>query len=195
MNKIVIFLLTGVLSLGVLAGCGEDEQLEAKADISKITSGSDESVGTLLMNGVVKDLELNDVELSDYIKENKVTMINVWGTFCGPCIREMPDLGEIERKYKDQGFEIVGLTSDVCDNNGNYDEDVIDDAISIINDTKITYPVLVSPVELMENLKIQYVPTTFFLDSDGKLLGDPEIGSKTSDEWEEIIYSYLSQED
>jgi len=123
-----------------------------------------------------------------------VTMINIWGTFCGPCISEMPTLGEIERRYKDKGFEIVGLTCDVYDLKGNYDERVIDDAKAIIEDTGITYPVLVAPTELMLDIGLQYVPTTYFLDSEGNVLGSAEIGSKTSVEWEDIINMYLSKE-
>ena len=106
----------------------------------------------------------------------------------------MPDLGEIERRYKDKGFEIVGLTTDVADLEGNYDESTIEDARAIIEDTGITYPILVAPAQLMVDIGLQYVPTTYFLDSEGNVLGSPEIGIKTSVEWEDVINRYLSEE-
>ena len=202
MKKTAAILLIATLSLGIITGCGNSEQQaqsgaetaqpEASQDTAQATEAAAPEDG--IINYTVKDLDLNDVALADYVKGNKVTMINFWGTFCGPCISEMPDLGEIERKYKDKGFEIVGLTTDVADPQGNYDESVIDDARSIIEDTGITYPVLVAPVQLMEDIGLQYVPTTYFLDSEGNVLGSAEIGSKSSTEWENVIDGYLSKE-
>jgi thiol-disulfide isomerase/thioredoxin len=202
MKKTAAILLIATLSLGIITGCGNSEQQaqsgaetaqpEASQDTARTTEAAAPEDG--IINYTVKDLDLNDVALADYVKGNKVTMINFWGTFCGPCISEMPDLGEIERKYKDKGFEIVGLTTDVADPQGNYDESVIDDARSIIEDTGITYPVLVAPVQLMEDIGLQYVPTTYFLDSEGNVLGSAEIGSKPSTEWENVIDGYLSKE-
>ena len=202
MKKTAAILLIATLSLGLITGCGNSEQQaqsgaetaqpEASQDTAQATEAAAPEDG--IINYTVKDLDLNDVALADYVKGNKVTMINFWGTFCGPCISEMPDLGEIERKYKDKGFEIVGLTTDVADPQGNYDESVIDDARSIIEDTGITYPVLVAPVQLMEDIGLQYVPTTYFLDSEGNVLGSAEIGSKPSTEWENVIDGYLSKE-
>ena len=202
MKKTAAILLIATLSLGIITGCGNSEQQaqsgaetaqpEASQDTAQTTEAAAPEDG--IINYTVKDLDLNDVALADYVKGNKVTMINFWGTFCGPCISEMPDLGEIERKYKDKGFEIVGLTTDVADPQGNYDESVIDDARPIIEDTGITYPVLVAPVQLMEDIGLQYVPTTYFLDSEGNVLGSAEIGSKPSTEWENVIDGYLSKE-
>lgn len=202
MKKTAAILLIATLSLGLITGCGNSEQQaqsgaetaqpEASQDTAQTTEAAAPEDG--IINYTVKDLDLNDVALADYVKGNKVTMINFWGTFCGPCISEMPDLGEIERKYKDKGFEIVGLTTDVADPQGNYDESVIDDARSIIEDTGITYPVLVAPVQLMEDIGLQYVPTTYFLDSEGNVLGSAEIGSKPGTEWENVIDGYLSKE-
>ena len=203
MKKTAAMLLTATLSISMLAGCGKSNQ--PSADQQTATTQKTEAQATAQTTEIispedviggytVKDLELNDVALADYIKDNKVTMINFWGTFCGPCLSEMPDLGEIERKYKDKGFEIVGLTTDVADLEGNYDESTIDDARAIIEDTGITYPILVAPAQLMVDIGLQYVPTTYFLDSEGNVLGSPEIGSKTSVEWEDVINRYLSEE-
>ena len=203
MRKAAVVLLAATLSFCIISGCGKSEQpsadqqtadtrnveIPATAQTTEIISPEDK-----IASYTVKDLDLNDVALADYIKGNKVTMINIWGTFCGPCISEMPALGEIERRYKDKGFEIVGLTCDVYDMYGNYDERIIDDARSIIEDTGVTYPVLVAPSQLMMEIGLQYVPTTYFLDSEGNVLGNAEIGSKTSVEWEDVINMYLSQE-
>ena len=54
------------------------------------------------------DLEGNIVSLSDL--RGKVVLLNFWGTWCGPCKREIPDFVNLMNKYKKQGLEIVGVT-------------------------------------------------------------------------------------
>ena len=132
-----------------------------------------------------------EISLKDY--EGKVLLIVNTATGCG-FTPQYTGLQELYNKYKDKGFEIVGLTTDVADLEGNYDESTIEDARAIIEDTGITYPILVAPAQLMVDIGLQYVPTTYFLDSEGNVLGSPEIGSKTSAEWEDVINRYLSEE-
>ena len=54
-----------------------------------------------------EDLEGNKVDSKELFAKAKVTMINVWGTFCSPCIMEMPDLGELSREYADKDFQVT----------------------------------------------------------------------------------------
>lgn len=44
---------------------------------------------------------------SEIFAKNKLTMVNIWGTFCGPCIREMPDLARINEENKAKGIEEI----------------------------------------------------------------------------------------
>ena len=53
-------------------------------------------------------------------------MINIWGSFCQPCIEEMPALQTISEDMKAQGVAIVGVLGDAMDSDGNLDEDVVD---------------------------------------------------------------------
>ena len=52
-----------------------------------------------------KDIDGKNVSEAVFA-DSKITMVNVWGTFCGPCIREMPDLGVLDKKYGDD-FQIL----------------------------------------------------------------------------------------
>ena len=147
--------------------------------------------GAEIMEMEVMDLAKNPVKLGSLISGNKVTMLNFWGTFCGPCIGEMPDLGDLERKYKDQGFEILGLTSDIVDYQGNMDEDLIGEAEDIAADTGVTYPILITSMELMEYTQLVAFPTTYFVDAQGNMLRGPVVGSQSQETWEKIITELL----
>lgn len=63
------------------------------------------------------DLEMNDVDgkahkLSEYVGHGKYVLIDFWASWCGPCRREMPNVKKVYDRYKDKGFDIVGLSFD-----------------------------------------------------------------------------------
>lgn len=96
---------------------------------------------------------VNESIFSNY----KVTMINLFEPWCGPCVGEMPNLEELYQTYKDQGFQILGVYST---------EDGIDD---VLDYTGVTYPIL----HYSDDFSIfttGYVPTTIFVDSEGHVL-------------------------
>lgn len=55
----------------------------------------------------IKALDGSTFKLAD--KKGQVLLVNMWATWCAPCIAEMPHLVEMQNKYRDQGFEIIGL--------------------------------------------------------------------------------------
>ncbi len=58
----------------------------------------------------LKDADGKTVHLSDY--KGKVVLLDFWATWCGPCKIEIPWLKEFQRKYKDKGFEVLGISMD-----------------------------------------------------------------------------------
>ena len=118
--------------------------------------------------------------------EADLTMINVWTTFCGYCIDEMPTLEKLSKTYADQNFQIVGMVSDVFEAGDATVQDIIDT-------TGVTYPQIIASEELQTNFlqNVQSVPTTVFVNSKGQLIGKPYIGMRDEDGWASIIEQSL----
>ena len=124
--------------------------------------------------------------------ESKVTMINVWATYCNPCLMEMPDLGDIAESYDKADFQLVGVISDVMEDSPQSD---IDNAKDLIEETEANYPHLLLNQSLFENLigGVSSVPTTFFVNSKGEMLGYV-VGANDKETWIEIIDELLAKE-
>ena len=119
------------------------------------------------------DLEGNPVNSEELFKDHKVTMVNIWASWCGPCVREMPELQKISEEYAEKEGAIIGLLIDADDPAG------AADAQDIIKDLGITYPVVAAPGNLSDYVLVNAVPTSIFVDSEGKILGEPVVGADT----------------
>lgn len=122
------------------------------------------------------DLEGNPVKSEELFAKNKVTMINLWGTYCGPCIGEMPELETLNQEFASKGGGIVGIVVDVPVGDDKY----LDNAKTIIKESGVTYPNIRAWEGYDEMLEHQGTPTTFFVDSKGKLIGEPVLGAQTT---------------
>ncbi len=61
---------------------------------------------------VLNDVNGKPVKFSDFYKKNKVTMVDFWASWCGPCRRFNPTLVEIHKEFKKKGFDIIGVSLD-----------------------------------------------------------------------------------
>ncbi len=123
-----------------------------------------------------------------------LTMINIWATFCPPCLREMPELGKLAAEYKSKGVQIIGIVADVQGPNGAIDPEMVELAKEIIAKTKADYPHLL-PSNSLYNAKLRYVsavPETIFVDSKGNLVGSPYVGARSLAAWKSIIEKNLA---
>ncbi len=116
-----------------------------------------------------------------------LTVVNVWATYCGPCINEMPYLGELAEEYDSSKVQLVGIPTDV------YNQEYLDYALSLINETGADYTHLLMSEELYNwgLTDIQYVPTTFFVNSEGEIL-DSVVGSMSKEDWKALIDEKLA---
>ena len=112
-------------------------------------------------------LDGNVIKSEEFYKEKPLTLVNVWGTFCGPCKEEMPDLAKIYDEYKDK-MNFLGV---VVDTNVSMDTNV-GEAQQIIKDSGVNYKnIMPNPTTEDTLVNITAMPTTFFVNSDGKVLG------------------------
>ena len=129
---------------------------------------------------------------SDKFANSKLTMINVWATYCNPCLSEMPDLGELAAEYDPAQFQIVGVVCDVMEEDS---ADNIDYAKQLITETKANYPHLLLNDSLYASFvcAVSAVPTTFFVDQNGALLGYMT-GAQSKENWKTLIDRLLSEQ-
>ncbi len=116
-----------------------------------------------------QDLDGNSYNSEDIFKEHKVTMVNIWGTFCGPCIEEMPELGQLSKEFEAKGYGLIGVIAD-----GNEEPDA---AKKIIAETGADYLHIIANDEINAQLPSSAVPCTYFIDSEGNAVGDVLYGS------------------
>ena len=141
------------------------------------------------------DLEGNKIS-SEFYSNNKITMINVWGTFCGPCIREMPDLAKLNEANKSKGVEIIGIPIDIVDDWGKVNPTAKSDALMIIEKTGVKYKNIVPTIDMFQTMLrgIQVVPTTIFVDKNGNQIGNAYLGSRSQKDWQKIIDKLLESQ-
>ena len=195
--RLVTMILLGVL----LTGCTQNTE-----NVEEATVGTLQTEAQTLMEEVsqseeqaeepyIVSFEANTIDgeeySSDAFSQSRLTMINVWATYCNPCLSEMPDLGEIATEYDSAELQMIGVISDVAERAA---EDDINNAKELIEQTGANYPHLLLSESLYMNLVggINSVPTTFFVDQEGELLGYA-MGAQSKEAWVSIIDNLLSK--
>lgn len=142
-----------------------------------------------------KDMNGSSVS-SDIFAKNKITMLNIWGTFCPPCIKEMPDLAKLNEANKSKGVGVVGIPIDIVDRMGNILARPKADGDEIIAKTGANYTHVVPSKGMMSGLlrNIQAVPATIFVDKDGKIIDQVYLGARSQKDWQKIIDDLLAKQ-
>ena len=163
----------------------DDSTASESSDDSTASESSDDSAETFQLTFTAKDLDGNEVDQSVFANA-KLTMMNIWATFCGPCINEMPELGELAAEGGTD-YQIIGVCADL-----NGTEDMLEDAKEIVSQTKANYLHLQPSEDLYPVLTASSsVPVTFFFDSEGKLVGKGILGAQKKDTWSQVISERL----
>ena len=188
-------LCAALLSLTTLAGCagtsaGSNGPENVAADSTQAEDSQTEPEDTaaaVFPAFTANDLDGNTVTESIF-SEKDLTVLNIWGTFCGPCIGEMPELGEWAKEMP-ENVQILGLIIDI---NGEEDAEHRDLAVDITSQAGVDFPNLIANEDFAPILKdVIGVPTTLFIDGEGNLVGDPVIGANV-DGYKTFVEDYLN---
>lgn len=176
----------------LLSACGGGGQATGGSQ-SAASASTEETLPGLLSSFTATDLEGNEVDQS-ILEGYDLTMVNVWATFCGPCIKEMPDLGELAAEYRDKGVQIVGLVSDTLNSDGTLSDSQVELARDIVDQTGADYPHLLPSPDLFGILsQISAVPTTFFVDHEGNQVGVAFSRSLDRESWVRVLDEHLAE--
>ncbi len=192
LNKFLTAAISAVLISVILASCTARKSEESDYMGSIASSASAQTDAPENKSGITSPNSFTAVTLdggeytADDFSEADVTVINIWSTTCGPCIREMPEIAEYEKTLPDN----VKLITWCLD--GAYDSEYTKELLSSLGYEGITLIGGDGDLEKMY-FDIMYTPTTLFVDSDGNIVGEALIGSpeKLAETYTELINKTL----
>lgn len=171
-------LCAGILAAGIIfTGCGDNT-----AENSTVVQAASENLPQFSTVNLSNEPVTNAI-----FAQKKITVVNIWGTFCPPCIAEMPELGEWAENMPPDA-QIIGL---ICDVENYNDSQTIEDAKKILREANANFVNLLPDEKLKKYLETVYaVPTTIFIDGQGNMIGEPVVGASVK-EYKKRVADYL----
>ena len=163
-KKIFVALMAAAF---LFSGCIDDSA--AVNDSSKAAQAS--PVAKNVPNFSTKTIK-GETVTNEIFAAKKITMVNIWGTFCPPCIAEMPELGEMARSMPADA-QLIGL---ICDASEGSQQ--IQKALQITKEAGADFVNIIPDEQLMNFMEnVEAVPTTIFVNSKGEVVGKAVIGA------------------
>ena len=124
----------------------------------------------------------------------ELTMVNLFTTWCSPCVAEIPDLEKLHQAMAGEGVNVVGVVLDALDADGTVQQDALEKARLLAERTGATYPFLLPDPGYMNGrlAAVDAFPETFFVDRYGNIVGETYSGSNSLEGWTEIVEAELA---
>ena len=139
-----------------------------------------------------KDLDGNEVKSDELFSANAVTVVNFWFTTCSPCVGELGELDALNKELADKGGALIGVNAFTLDG----DETAISDAKDVLAKKGATYQNVYfdssSPAGAF-TANIFAFPTTYVIDRNGNIVGEPIVGAITEKNQAETLQSLIDQ--
>ena len=139
-----------------------------------------------------KDLDGNEVKSDELFSANAVTVVNFWFTTCSPCVGELGELDALNKELADKGGALIGVNAFTLDG----DEKAISDAKDVLAKKGATYQNVYfdssSPAGAF-TANIFAFPTTYVVDRNGNIVGEPIVGAITEKNQAETLQSLIDQ--
>lgn len=146
----------------------------------------------------IGDLNITDINgkeySSDFFKDYDLTLVNIFTTWCSPCIGEMPELEKFKKEMNAKGINVTGIVYDSVSPSGEINQDAIDTAKLLQKKSNLTFPLLI-PDETKMNGRLEGIdgyPESFFIDKNGNIVGETYVGARSFEEWKEIAEKELA---
>lgn len=110
------------------------------------------------------DLDGNEVTPADLFADSKVTLINIWATWCSPCKRELPELGKLAKELEEKGCRVIGICIDAVD------DETIGVAKELLAEAGCEYTNIRGWKSFDEDMPVDSFPSTIFVDSESKVI-------------------------
>ena len=186
MKKISALCLAGILCLGLWACSSSEDSSSSDSSGTTKQETSENGFPVNMPEFSTTDMDGNKVT-NDTFADYDLTVVNFWATYCNPCIDELPELAEWKKELPDN-VNLIGLLVNV-DEKGS---DQYKLAEKIIKETGADYQHLIATEEFDDLISdLVGVPTTFFVDSTGKIIGEPFAGADV-DAYKQTVEDYLN---
>jgi thiol-disulfide isomerase/thioredoxin len=175
-NPLVLFFIAAIVAAMLFAGVRAARHNRASSP------ARGQLIGSLAPDFELPTLDGKNLKLSDL--RGKGVLLNFWATYCGPCKIEMPWFVELQKEYGPQGFQIIGVAMDDASN---------EDIAKFVKEMGVNYPILIGKESVGQSYGgVGVLPTTFFVDRDGKLIAR-EFGLQSRSVFVDHIKQALSQ--
>ncbi len=171
-----------------------DSGMSMPADSSdnSTETSSDDSNAQKFPDFEGKDLDGNEVKSSELFAGNAVTVVNFWFTTCGPCVGELSELDALNKELEGKGGALIGVNSFTLDGN----ENEIAEAKDVLAKNGAAYQnvYFASDSEAGKfTMNIYAYPTTYVVDRNGNLVGDPIVGAITEKKQKKMLEDLIDQ--
>ncbi len=185
-KKITAILMAVMLLALSFTACGKkQEEMPTTPNTEKPVSA-----GTFTMQGLN-----GETVTEENFKNAKLTLVNVMATWCGPCVRELPELQKLYEAYKDKGLSVIAIVMDTADINGEESVEAIATAKKMAGSAGVSFPMLIPQKGALAGKleRVSSLPTTFFIDAKGNFVGKPYVGGKDLKGWTAVTEKLLAE--